>query len=112
MSKCYAKNEYNGIYEPKPPGYPTFYPCSNETGVQQCCAGGDTCGIDGFCHFAHQDSNAVTGYYMGGCTDSGFAAAACPQHCTDYTTQDVVYNTTDGLWVSASGLESLKVDPI
>ena len=71
--------------------------------VQHCCAIGDTCGAHGFCRFTHNDPNTVSGFYLAGCTDKTLSAPACPQHCTEYESQDVVYNATDGLWACCWG---------
>ena len=86
---------------------PDNLPCGNGTGYQQCCNEGDQCGADGFCHFTHAQSNFVTGYYLGGCTDPSFDAAVCPQPCTQYGTQDVIYNSTSQLWECCYGSGSL-----
>ena len=98
MASCYTRNNNNvddvtGWNEP----------CSNATGVQLCCAVNSICGEDGFCHFTHQMSQPVSGYYMGGCADATFTDRTCPQHCTEYPTQGVVYNSTSGLWACCYG---------
>lgn len=111
MSVCYGKIS-SGIFHAVPSKNGHLYPmnpCSNETGIHLCCWGSDICGADGFCHFTHQDSDSVSGYYLGGCTDPKFTATACPQHCTDYPSRDVVYNATNGLWVSLTDIWPVEV---
>lgn len=40
---------------------------------------------------------------MGSCTDPTFTDRKCPQHCTEYPTQGVIYNSTSGLWACCYG---------
>lgn len=86
-------------------------PCSNGSGYQQCCQKGDQCGAQGFCHFTHEQDDIVTGYYLGGCTDPRFKAAVCPQPCTQYSTQDVIYDSTDGK-LRLTGITVSNVDDL
>ena len=78
--QCYCKDN-GSINEcgagPKPCGAP------NADGFVQCCASGDTCGADGFCHFIHPQGS-TSGFYLGGCTDPNFADSSCPQLCSKY----------------------------
>ena len=92
MAGCYFKR-FGKIKELH--GYQV--PCSNDTGIQPCCVPGDTCGLHGFCHFFHAQDDPISGYYLAGCTDPEFKDAACPQQCTSYKTQDVIYSS-NGLW--------------
>jgi hypothetical protein len=107
MARCYVKHDDEIVDVTGNDPYDNL-PCSNATGVQTCCANNSECTKDGFCYFTHQQSAAVTGYYLGGCTDPNFEAAACPQHCTGLPTQDVVYNTTSGLWACCYGSGDLN----
>ena len=102
MKTCYTKHD--NIVSSNPDNTP----CSTGSGYQQCCATGDECGADGFCHFTHAQDNIVTGYYLGGCTDPSFEAAVCPQPCTQYGTQDVLYEPSYGLWACCYGSGSLN----
>jgi len=66
-----------------------------------CCAIGDTCLADGLCHYTHPKPaapNVVTGYYVGGCTDSTLSSTACNPSCSDLDLTDIVYNQTTKTW--------------
>ena len=100
MATCYV---VNADTDGEPALSTAQAPCSNSTSTVQCCNPSDTCGADGFCYFTHALASAVTGYYLGGCTDPDFEDPACSQHCTGYPTQDVIYSQEYGLWSCCYG---------
>ncbi|KAL9598021.1 MAG: hypothetical protein Q9219_004777 [cf. Caloplaca sp. 3 TL-2023] len=92
-SECYVR--HGGHVEPW-----TQSPCGDpQDGVQACCERGDFCMENSICLFTHpNDIKNTSGYYTGGCTDRNFNDPVCSRQCTDHGTQDIVYNTTRGLW--------------
>ena len=76
---CYCKHANHVLVCPDVP----TSSCSNDTSsIQQCCATGDTCGENGFCHFNHPSDFTLSGYYIGGCTDPNYKDPKCVLECS------------------------------
>jgi hypothetical protein len=83
MATCWSYQSSELLMGTGPPVY--LDPCSNDSSqTTTCCVHGDQCLGDGFCHFSHTDTASVSGYYIGGCTDSNFPDPPCSKQCSKF----------------------------
>jgi hypothetical protein len=68
-------------------------------GFSRCCGRSAICLPGNICQALDSKiAEGATGFYVGSCTDRNYESSACPNFCTFYSRNEIVYNATADAW--------------